>query len=359
MELLFDILKYKRGYETVTEWEFLQKHIATIPNVEFDSEFNYWVWVGDKEQTQTMFSCHTDTVHWDKGYQKFLYFEDLEIIAKTTLKKDPDFDNECLGADDGAGVWIMLNMIEAGVPGLYVFHRGEELGGIGSTYITQYNQELVKNIKRCIAFDRRGRHDIITHQAGDRCCSDEFAWELAMALCTANPEIDMVPSQKGLFTDSANYTHLIPECTNLSVGYEMEHTPNEELDVDHLKNLLAACLVIDWEALPTHRDCDDVFDWTGHVLSSPKSQVQQYMDHQYGTGSATYPTRNKAYLDDDDLPWSQRGYEALTFRDALDIAQSSPEVVAELLLELGVTYDDVENTHNDLYGTNGNYRYSK
>lgn len=64
----------------------------------------------------------------------------------------------------------------------------------------------------------------------------------------------MEPSDGGVFTDTANYISIIPECTNISVGYDRQHGPHETLDVEHLLELRHAVLCLDWETLPTERD---------------------------------------------------------------------------------------------------------
>lgn len=346
-QLLKEILSYRRNYETASEKEFLRNYIATIPNINCDEELNFWIRIGE---SQTMFSCHTDTVHWSDGRQKYLYFEDLQLAAKTTLKEDPDYDGECLGADDGAGIWIMMNMIEAEVPGLYVFHRGEECGGIGSMHIVENMPEMVTGIQRCIAFDRRGNHDIITHQAGGRCCSEEFAWALATELATIDKEIDMYPCPNGIFTDSANYTHLIPECTNLSVGYQYEHKVAEELDVEFLGNLCRACIMLDWESLPTVREpkAED-WSWLDYALDGNSKKSSGSNVHH---GSRTYPTRTKPLS----TPWNSQ-YE-MSYQDILEICRSNPELVAEYMYEQQVTYDEIQAIHDDMYGTDGDgFRY--
>ena len=37
----------------------------------------------------------------------------------------------------------------------------------------------------------------------------------------------------GVYTDSAEFTDIIPECTNISVGYYKEHTVNETQDIQY------------------------------------------------------------------------------------------------------------------------------
>ena len=47
---------------------------------------------------------------------------------------------------------------------------------------------------------------------------------------------------------------IIPECTNISVGYMYEHTTGEYQDIDYLQRLCKAVCLIDWETLPVERD---------------------------------------------------------------------------------------------------------
>jgi hypothetical protein len=64
----------------------------------------------------------------------------------------------------------------------------------------------------------------------------------------------MKPDDTGLVTDSAQFSFLIPECTNISVGYYREHTNEECLDIDYLYKICKACTKIDWESLPIVRE---------------------------------------------------------------------------------------------------------
>jgi hypothetical protein len=114
-----------------------------------------------------LWSCHTDSAHGggDSGRQRVAVAD-----GTASLRERPKAG--CLGADDVAGLWLMLEMIGAGVPGLYVFHRGEEVGGLGSRHIAMAAPETLAGIRYAVAFDRRGTGSIITHQAFGRCCSD-------------------------------------------------------------------------------------------------------------------------------------------------------------------------------------------
>jgi hypothetical protein len=59
----------------------------------------------------------------------------------------------------------------------------------------------------------------------------------------------------GVFTDTAEYVHLIPECLNISIGYQSEHTSSETLDVNFALELRNRIVSIQWDkiALPVER----------------------------------------------------------------------------------------------------------
>ena len=242
MKLLQEILTYKRRYQTRSERKFIHKYIDSVEGMKNDDFGNRFIQVG--EPNRVMFSSHTDTVHARHGRQKIVFDE-----IKGEIFKD---DNNPLGADDGAGIWLMLHMIKRGVQGLYIFHRAEECGGLGSAHIVKNNLKLIEGIDYCIAFDRMGTDQIITHQASQRCCSTNFGNALAQAF--GDTGLRYVLDDTGMFTDSAHYTDHIKECTNISVGYDNEHTAWETLDYKHLFRLLESVCQIDWASLPAERD---------------------------------------------------------------------------------------------------------
>lgn len=163
----------------------------------------------------------------------------------------------CLGADDTTGVWLMLTMIKAGVEGRYVFHREEEVGGRGSSWVAKNRPEYLDGIKAAIAFDRKGYGDVITHQ-GSRCCSDEFAHSLAGLLGGAYK-----PDPSGVFTDTANYTDIVGECTNISVGYFGQHGPAESQHFGFAIGLAQTLAEADWSQLVFKREPGEL-EWLNH-----------------------------------------------------------------------------------------------
>lgn len=296
---LFEILTYKRPAGSDAEEEMIKKFIDPVDGIWSDEFGNRMCIVGD--MPTTMFSCHTDTVHRTEGRQKVLYDDHSKELFVN--------HGECLGADDGAGIILMLNMIEEGVEGLYVFHREEEVGGRGSAFITKETPWLIEGIERCIAFDRMGIDSVITYQGAERCCSDTFADALCKELGSF-----WFPDPTGVFTDSANYTHLIPECTNLSIGYQAEHTKNETLSVGFLENMIELCCKeVNWESLPTERNPAEV-EWE-----------DDYLDRYYSGG---YRSMSNDYS----IPSSDPTFES-SYHEVLDWVYEFPEDAAELIQE--------------------------
>ena len=229
---------YPYGYED----EFVQEmqEIGVLPNnLEKDSQGNYFLKIGT---SRTIFASHFDTACKSQSIVNHKIDGDMIRTDGTTI----------LGADDKAGVTLMLWMIEHNIPGTYYFFIGEEVGCIGSGLAAK-SLEFKGLYDRIVSFDRRGTQSVITHQSYTRTCSDEFAKELAKQLNFS--DLSYKIDDTGVYTDSAEFTHLIPECTNLSVGYYQEHTFSEHQDIEHLKKLANALLFVDWENLPTKRDC--------------------------------------------------------------------------------------------------------
>lgn len=237
---LITMLQYRRPAGSKTERKFIADFISPLGTTS-DKKGNHFIRIGD---APIMWSCHTDSVHRTGGYQKVVKKGTTGFVVGVSTH---DTSN-CLGADDAAGVWLMREMILKEVPGLYVFHRYEESGCHGSRWIVKNNPGLVHGIKFAMALDRKGKQDIITYQSGSRCCSDEFAASLGYQL-----ELGYKACEWGSFTDTAHYTGLIGECTNLSVGYNSAHTSSEDLDVVHLLQLLDKLIHLDVKALVDKR----------------------------------------------------------------------------------------------------------
>ena len=247
-KILNTALSIKRPHGSATNVRFTQWLREQLPHelnkaAFYDGAGNLHVDNRVNASHRTLFVAHVDTVHRNEGKNK---------IAKT--KTHWRAKGDVLGADDGAGVALLMHLIWGGVRGYYIFTQGEERGGVGARYLAEKQQDLLREFDRAIAFDRRGIDSVITHQGWGRCCSDTFGSALADALMDGHDALMMLNDDTGVYTDTAEFTDIIPECTNISVGYAREHTQEESLDLVYYNNLAAAVLTVDWDALPVERD---------------------------------------------------------------------------------------------------------
>jgi hypothetical protein len=318
--LLPEMLSYARPHGSGVEQLFCDRYIATIPNVQQDDFGNYFVEVGSSPNT--LFSAHTDTVDYTEGFKKIL----LDPIVNELFTDNGD----CLGADDTTGVWIMKLMIEKGIAGMYVFHRGEEVGCLGSGWMADNKPDWLKLYDHAIAFDRAGDRDIITTQNGSTCASPEFAADLSLRLHDTGHIIgDRFTAARGVYTDTAEYTHLIGECTNISVGYEMQHSPDETQSVDTLKELVPALMMMDWDGITKQRnpEAKPTYSFANNYgrFSSADKDEYDYNNNSPTTGS---PTRG----DGGDMPrWDE----------LRDFCKDYPEEAADILFDQGITIDEM------------------
>lgn len=242
-----EMLSYRRPHDSPGEQEFVDRYILPLgptlviePASKRDSRpeavHAYVLRIeGSDLQNERAFCAHVDSVHnrqqthtrQSVGYDSFL---DQFFVPD-------DKQRDCLGADDAAGVYVLLRMIEAGVPGLYVFFRGEERGGIGSSYVEEVRPDVFDGITQAIQFDRRGTRSIITNMMCGMTCSDTFAVALGEALGMGHE-----PDDSGSFTDTANLASIVAECTNVSVGYDWEHSSHETLEAGYLVELADRCI---------------------------------------------------------------------------------------------------------------------
>lgn len=358
------ILKLKRVHGGASEKYLIENFIKPLGAVE-DKYGNFILEITDPngKRGQVLWCSHTDTVHRTDGIQKLL------VDANGVLSAD---EAECLGADDGAGIWLMTEMIEAGVPGVYIFHRDEETGCHGSKYIAAHEEEykdLFDNIKFAIAFDRRGTNSIITHQGSRRTCSDAFADSLAGAL-----DMGLTKDTGGSFTDTKSYVDMIGECTNISVGYQGAHTSHESLDTKYLAKLRDALIAMDQGLLVQSRKPDDKPEWSSsnYNWSSTRTPytppTHYYDDFEFegdgGNATGTFPAggwaaynrqreaerRAKSLIAARKRRGSKRGrntkgpHVSEDFRASermVSLIRANSFEIADLLEELGFAYQDL------------------
>lgn len=294
---LIEMHRYMRPAYSHAEADFNARYLDGLRGVWTDKLGNRIGAIGDNPVA--LWSAHTDTIHKRPGKQRLVYGDGI-------LTTHADENGGCLGADCTVGVWIMRQMFLAGVPGLYIWHASEETGGLGSNYIAEHCADLLQGVQCAVAFDRRGTNSIVTHQWAGRTASDTFAMSLARQL---GPDYRTDPN--GTFTDTANYAEIVPECTNIGVGYFDQHTQRESLDVKHAVWLLDRMKELDVSALRIARTPEPASGWNW----------RDYDD--LGSGRVSRPARDKV-------------------TDLADLIWQRPEEVASLLLSWGFDRDAIE-----------------
>ena len=317
-----------RTYPHGTEYELFD----ILPqNLDMDVHGNLYTKIGESD---VMFTSHLDTA--TSALTPITHILDGNIV-KTDGKS-------ILGADDKAGVTIMLYMIEKKVPGLYYFFLGEEVGCIGSKKLAEEHKvEKVTGINKVISFDRRGTNSVITFQASSRCCSDKFGEALASELNKYETTFQYLTDPTGVYTDSAQFVKIYPECTNISVGYYQEHTFSERQDLEHLEKLAEACTKVDWTSLPVDRDPkkveyrsyhDSCYDWDFDPYDRPAAQ-------RYTGGSASFkpapPQAKRVFF------WDRK----YNYVSSIDIVTSTGEI-KEIDIHQDRLYFEEEQVYNFL-----------
>ena len=298
MYSLIEMLRYMRPEASQAQKEFCLRFLEPTFGLP-DIHGNYIHIIGDKPRI--CFASHHDTVHKQSGYQKLVVMNDVVSVADSKT-------SNCLGADCTTGVWLMLNMIEAGIEGVYVVHAAEEIGCKGSRALVADNPPWLSHLDAVISFDRYGDNSVITHQMGMRTASDEFAKSFAAALDLPQLEADT----GGSYTDSNEYSGVVSECTNISVGYYGQHGVNETQDLDFAELLSIALVSADWSKLVFARD--------------PAVIEDDYGLYPYGSNRTSIDSEN--------------------FSDLVTLVRDYPSAVAELLDAYGFTpYSLMEECH--------------
>jgi hypothetical protein len=249
----------------------------------------------------------------------------------------------------------MKEMIAAEVPGLYIFHRGEEKGGKGSKWIIKNTPEILKGIKVAIAFDRMNYGDVITSQGGGTTASHQFAFDMGDLL---GPWWKPSP---GVYTDTAEYAEIVPECSNLSVGYFNQHMESEWQDLafaSYLRDKMISTSVYEiiemasrtpkprYECYPYYKG---QYDYNGY----DKKKDKEY-DYPYGGSTPPYTGkknldhplgRNGGYEEEDDESYWERhdtrgGDDEETFHR---LVERFPRCAVSLFMAYGVSIDDLKN----------------
>lgn len=174
--------------------KYVDKKYSTVISTE-----DYLVGVGD---IPVALVAHVDTVFTESP--KDIYYDKEKGVL---------WSPQGLGADDRAGVFAILKILQSGLKPTVIFTTEEEAGGLGAEKLTKdFPKCPISNLKYIIQLDRRGTNDCVFYD----CDNADF---------TRYVESFGFIQNFGSFSD---ISVLCPKWkiagVNLSVGYENEHT---------------------------------------------------------------------------------------------------------------------------------------
>jgi hypothetical protein len=323
IDSLVEMLRHRRPHGTKAAVNFGRRFLAPLMGPA-DVDGNYFLRVG---VSPIMFAAHYDTVHFQGGVQDVAVHDGWAFLPAGSK-------SNCLGADCTTGVWLILEMIRAGVPGNYAIFAGEEVGCLGSRAFSDNRREDLEGVDFVLSFDRRGYDSIITHQMGTRTASGAFADSLESIL-----EMGFAADPTGSYTDSNEFAHLVSECSNLSVGYFSQHTNKETQDLHHAARLRNRLVDAEWSRLVAARDpmaWEPADTWADFAKGKPVAVTK--------TKAKTKKAKARN-LAADGLGWDY-GYQRDSLPDLRRMVRDYPDAVAALLEDLGCTSSDVREYAN-------------
>lgn len=141
------------------------------------------------------------------------------------ILRDVYWSPDLLGADDRAGVFAILSILQRGYRPSIIFTKGEEKGGVGAFSLVTQLPEM-PDIKFLIELDRRGSDDAVYYD----CDNKKFEKMInSYGFVTA----------QGSFSDISIIAPIWKvAAVNLSVGYFNEHSLGEFLVMRYLQDTI-------------------------------------------------------------------------------------------------------------------------
>ena len=217
--------------------------------------------------TPIMLVAHLDTV-FEIPPQQIFYDQKQHIM----------WSPQGLGADDRAGIFSIIKILQKGYLPTVCFTTDEEIGGIGSIVLSQEIKKPFFDVKYIIELDRQGKTDCVFYG----CKNEKFQQYIeGFGFTTAI----------GTFTDISN---ICPNWgiagVNLSVGYINEHSTKELLNTaDTYLTINKVCKMLD------EADKAQSFEYIGSTENPYSEAILAYF------GNKKRCTRCQKFFSDDDV----------------------------------------------------------
>ena len=198
--------------------------------------------------------AHMDTV-FKTPPTKIFYDE------KKTIMWSP----QGLGADDRAGVFAIIKIIQSGLRPSIIFTTDEEKGCIGADALVEIYPKAPMNLNYVIQLDRRGSNDCVFYDCDNRNFV-EYVEKFGFA------------ENYGSFSD---ISEICPAWkiagVNLSVGYENEHSEIETLNTTHLLQTIAKVKkMLQCDNIPKFEYIPSKYAWYGRPYAMWPGEDEEY-----------------------------------------------------------------------------------
>lgn len=211
--------------------------------------------------------AHLDTVH--KTPPVDLYYDKAQEVM---------WSPQGIGADDRAGVFIIMQIIKHGYHPHIIFTTDEEIGCIGASLLAREMDKCpFKECHFIIELDRRGHHDCVFYDFEGK----EFekliqSYGFKMAIGSYSDICEIAPQWE-------------TAAVNLSVGYESEHTLTEILHTDWMYDTLSK---------------------VENILKDAREGKTKHYEFKYGRYSGIYRASYYNYIDDDSW-FNNKGHKSI------------------------------------------------
>lgn len=172
------------------------------------------------------FVCsHYDTVN-DNNLNPSI--DDIDYNSSNIrLSRNANPKLRCLGGDDRAGIYIMLNLIKSGIDCHFGAFDLEETGAVGSrSFASSFPSELVDNVSAFIGLDRKGNNEFVTYNEN-------------VELNKLVISVSGFGLRFGSFSDVSVLSSISNVANvNMCVGYHNAHSRQEYIDVRSTNNII-------------------------------------------------------------------------------------------------------------------------
>lgn len=240
--------------------------------------------------------AHLDTVF--KSPPVEIYFDE---------KKDVLWSPQGLGADDRAGVFIILKLIQEGLRPHVCFTTDEEIGGVGASMLVQVFKEKPFDIKYAIQLDRQGVGDSVYYDCD-------------------NPKFEEYINKFGYVTAWGSFSDIGVICpawevagVNLSVGYVREHSTSETLflkgmyaTMDKVRSMLRqASDAKHYKYIPAYISYPYSFNWStayGYECPSDDDPRDSHKPTRCFRCGKTYPANDLLLVTTSKYPYNDANF---------------------------------------------------